>query len=259
VPMLGWATDFGQAVGVGDRGVLAACVAVTDKALHAHAPPGPGRHVQRIDHEAGHHGANRFPAHDAPGEHVDDKGDVDDPRPRRAVGEIRNPQGIWSLGAEVPLHQVGGPHRSGVSPGGEAVAGSGGALDAEDPHQPGDLVTADVDAGAHRGGVQLAAPIDGVVGHEQAQQQWRQHRVGDGPGRRRPGLGRPIRRRGDLQRADGGRDRPFGRPPAQIPACGTTALGSCLGCERRSAPRDRDAGCGPGEATERRGAPSFSR
>jgi len=31
---------------------------------------------------------------------------------------------------------------------------------------------------------------------------------------------------------DCGRDRPFGRPPAQIPACGTTALGSCLGCER---------------------------
>ena len=26
-----------------------------------------------------------------------------------------------------------------------------------------------------------------------------------------------------------GRDRPCGRPPAQIPACGTTALGSYLG------------------------------
>ena len=26
-----------------------------------------------------------------------------------------------------------------------------------------------------------------------------------------------------------GRDRPYGRPPAQIPACGTTALGSWLG------------------------------
>ena len=25
-----------------------------------------------------------------------------------------------------------------------------------------------------------------------------------------------------------GRDRPCGRPPAQIPACGITALGSCL-------------------------------
>jgi hypothetical protein len=26
-----------------------------------------------------------------------------------------------------------------------------------------------------------------------------------------------------------GRDRPYGRPPAQIPASGITALGSCLG------------------------------
>ncbi len=32
-----------------------------------------------------------------------------------------------------------------------------------------------------------------------------------------------------------GRDRPFGRPPAQIPACAANALGSCLGCGRRSA------------------------
>src|SRR5664279_2420006 len=30
-----------------------------------------------------------------------------------------------------------------------------------------------------------------------------------------------------------GRDRPHGRPPAQIPACGTTALGCCLGFWRR--------------------------
>jgi hypothetical protein len=28
---------------------------------------------------------------------------------------------------------------------------------------------------------------------------------------------------------DHGRDRPLGRPPVQIPACGITALGSCLG------------------------------
>jgi len=46
-----------------------------------------------------------------------------------------------------------------------------------------------------------------------------------------------------------GRDWPwsdeseYGQPPAQIPACGTTALGSYLGCERRSARQDRDAGC----------------
>src|SRR5208283_2904256 len=52
----------------------------------------------------------------------------------------------------------------------------------------------------------------------------------------------------DLERvlpADGalsrGRDRPCGRPPAQIPACGITALGSYLGCV--AAKRASGKGC----------------
>src|SRR5207247_2332322 len=40
----------------------------------------------------------------------------------------------------------------------------------------------------------------------------------------------------------------LGLPPAQIPACGTTALGSCLGYERRTASQARDAGYGPAGA-----------
>ncbi len=50
-------------------------------------------------------------------------------------------------------------------------------------------------------------------------------------------------------RGDRGRDRPCGRPPAQIPACGTTALGSCLGFWRRSARLERDAWGGRAVAT----------
>ena len=38
-----------------------------------------------------------------------------------------------------------------------------------------------------------------------------------------------------------GRDRPCGRPPAQIPACGITALGSYLGCV--AAKRASGKGC----------------
>lgn len=45
----------------------------------------------------------------------------------------------------------------------------------------------------------------------------------------------------EAYRKDRGRDRPCGRLPAQIPACGITALGSCLGFWRRSARRGRDA------------------
>ena len=43
---------------------------------------------------------------------------------------------------------------------------------------------------------------------------------------------------------DRGRDRPCGRPPAQIPACAANALGSCLGWWRRSARSGRDASRG---------------
>ena len=49
----------------------------------------------------------------------------------------------------------------------------------------------------------------------------------------------------------GGRDRPYGRPPAQIPASGTTALGSCLRSWRRSGPQGRGARAGGWEPTGR--------
>src|SRR6266545_717038 len=47
-----------------------------------------------------------------------------------------------------------------------------------------------------------------------------------------------------------GRDRPHGRPPAQIPASATNALGSCLRCERGGDRSGRDASRGQAEAIE---------
>ena len=47
-----------------------------------------------------------------------------------------------------------------------------------------------------------------------------------------------------------GRNRPFGRPPAQIPACGTTALGSSLGSNVGSHQARTDAH-GPARSTRR--------
>ncbi len=52
-----------------------------------------------------------------------------------------------------------------------------------------------------------------------------------------------------------GRDRPFGRPPAQIPACGIPALGSCLRSERQSVPPGRGAEFGLVEANAAQGVP----
>jgi len=56
-----------------------------------------------------------------------------------------------------------------------------------------------------------------------------------------------------------GRDRPCGRPPAQIPACGTTALGSCLGFWQQSARLGRDASCGRAVAIVSRSSASVTR
>src|SRR6266851_8458982 len=53
-----------------------------------------------------------------------------------------------------------------------------------------------------------------------------------------------------------GRDRPYGQPPAQIPACATNALGSCLGYERENVRRERDAPRWRVAAIESRGGPS---
>src|SRR5664280_2565663 len=47
---------------------------------------------------------------------------------------------------------------------------------------------------------------------------------------------------------DRGRDRRCWRPPAQIPACTASALGSCLGCGRRIVRRARGAARGRGVA-----------
>jgi hypothetical protein len=64
-------------------------------------------------------------------------------------------------------------------------------------------------------------------------------------------VGRAIAEPSEEVQRGCGRDRPHGRPPAPIPACGILALGSCLRYDRRSALRDRDARSGPVVAIER--------
>jgi transposase len=65
-----------------------------------------------------------------------------------------------------------------------------------------------------------------------------------------------TRRQGAIIR---GRDRRYRRPPAQIPACASNALGSCLGSWRQSACRATGAGCAAAGAIVRRSGASASR
>ena len=65
--------------------------------------------------------------------------------------------------------------------------------------------------------------------------------------------------RTDLTHQNPGRDRPCRQPPGQIPACGISAPGSCLGSWRRSARWGTGARCGQGAATSSRSGYSAPR
>jgi hypothetical protein len=156
---------------------------------------------QRVEHEAGVHAAGGLPADDAAGEHVDDEGHVDDPRPRRAVREVGHPGRIWAGGAEVTLHEVRGAHRGRVGAGREPLAGPAGAADALGSHEPGHLVAAGLQAGPAGGLGELAAPVDRVVALLQRLEARAQLGVTLRSGRRRPGRGVVVGGGGDLQSA----------------------------------------------------------
>ena len=138
------------------------------------------------------------PADDHPAERVDDEAHVGHPGPGRHEGQIGHPQLIGCGRGEVAAHQIGMPRRGRVGFGGADPFAAPDPGDARRPHQPGDLVTADVVAGPAGGLPQLAGPVDPVVVLPQLQQHRRHHRVAAGPRRRRAGLGRVVGARGHL-------------------------------------------------------------
>jgi hypothetical protein len=85
---------LGQALGVLDRDVLAAAVAVVDEAAAMDGPPIMESLLQGIEHEAGMGRPADPPANDIAGVDVDHEGDIDEPRPGRDVSEVRDPQHV---------------------------------------------------------------------------------------------------------------------------------------------------------------------
>jgi len=174
-------------------------VRMTDETVEGGVPAGPRCHVERVEDEGRRHRPGCLPSDQAPREHVDDEGDVDDARPGRAVSEVRHPQGIRSRGGEVAVHEVRGPNGGGVGPGGEAFLRSAGSAYALVAHETGHLVPADVMAGSPGGLGQLAPAVDRVVVRPQLDQLGAELSVTDGPGREGPGLGVVVSGGGDLQ------------------------------------------------------------
>ena len=69
---------------------LTPAVAVVNEAV-LHRAPIMQRLLQRIEHKPGLRVARHPPADNAPGEHVDHKGDVNEALPGGNLGEIRHP------------------------------------------------------------------------------------------------------------------------------------------------------------------------
>ena len=68
--------SLGQTLAVADRDVLRTPVAVVNQSVSSLRLPGMQRLVQSIKYEVHAHGATDPPAHDAPGEHINDEGHV---------------------------------------------------------------------------------------------------------------------------------------------------------------------------------------
>ena len=79
-----------EAVGVADRGVLAAGIGV----MHAAADqvPAPCSHLQRVEHQICAHMTSDLPANNHPRVDVGDERDVEPAFPCRAIGDIGQPQ-----------------------------------------------------------------------------------------------------------------------------------------------------------------------
>ena len=137
---------------------------------------GPGGHVQRLQRQdvSSQRGGD-VPAHDPPRVDVGHERDVGEPRPRRDIGDVSDPQAPGCVGGEPALDQIGRQRRLRVPPGGEDPFGASDAANTGQTHESCGLVAADLPALTLHQRVHLAAPVDAVVlrvepadlGHEQ--------------------------------------------------------------------------------------------
>src|SRR5581483_6788217 len=188
----------GEAFGVADGEVLDSAIGV----VHESVDPVlalPEGHLQGVEGEVGAEVVGDLPAHDPPGEGVDDVGHEDEPGPGPHVGQVGDPQPVRRRRVEVPLDQVGRPVAGVVAGRGALGLPAGHPTEAELAHQAGHLVP------AHRlpPTAQLLVHLAHAVGLEvvvvELGDRGLELVVPDPAGRRRPGLGRVVRGRGDLQ------------------------------------------------------------
>lgn len=104
-------------------------------------PPGRG-HVQRVENPPGRRIQPHGPARDPARERVRHDGEVQEASPRRDGGDVRDPEPIRRVGAEVPVDEVGGWPHPFVAEGGARSPSTADAGEAFLLHQPLDALGA---------------------------------------------------------------------------------------------------------------------
>src|SRR5258707_4522040 len=99
-------------------------------------PPVMQSLLQRVEHEACMRRSRHAPADDTPRVCIDDEGDVDEARPGRHIGEVREPQRIRMLCLELTIDVVQRAGRRLVADRGPDRLATDHALQTEGLHQP---------------------------------------------------------------------------------------------------------------------------
>jgi hypothetical protein len=96
--------NLGKPIRVSDRQVLAAAIAMVDRALrHLSCPK---RLLERIENQTGRHEAGNPPGNDAASEYVDHESDEDQARRGGCIGKVRHPQLVRPDCRELSRDQV---------------------------------------------------------------------------------------------------------------------------------------------------------
>ena len=130
---------------------------------------------------------------------IDDKGDVDEARPSRYIGEVGYPELIGSLGCEVALNQIGRSGRHLISDGGALLFAPSYAFEAHITHQPLDDAPGDRYSLALQLTPDLAGAVDAEVGGMDTGDLNFEFLVSYGTGRWRPLFYFIVGRRGNRQ------------------------------------------------------------
>ena len=182
---------FGEPLGVLDRNVLGAAIAMMNEAAAAGRPSVMERLFEGVQDEVGVRRPAGSPADDPPRVGVDDEGDIDEAGPGRDIGKIREPQTVRRGSMELPVHMIQRTESRLVADRCPQRFAPDRPPKAHIPHQPGDRAASGAEAFPPQLPPDLAHAIDAEVLLEHAPDLDLQIGVSADPGGQTGGIGPP--------------------------------------------------------------------